>query len=123
MRFWTNVGVVVGFLGFSLPWSLRKQIPMRSIKALAAGTLGVFVVGPVRIPPHDLRNFRSNVLNECRWINLEVLFVGSIFGIVNRDCYLKGDSFVATCCLYFNSNPRETDDRPGCFSAPQEPKL
>jgi hypothetical protein len=115
------VGVVVGFLGFSLPWSLRKQIPMRSIKALAAGTLGVFVVGPVSIPPHDLRNFRSSVLNECRWMKLEVLFVGSIFGIVNRDCYLKGDSVDAT--FYFNSKPRETDDRPGCFSAPQGLKL
>ncbi len=54
MRFWTNVGVTVGFLGFSLPWTMRKQIPMRFLKGMVAGTVGVFLFAPVRIPPSDL---------------------------------------------------------------------
>jgi hypothetical protein len=50
MRFWANIGVGVGFLAFSLPWTMRRQIPYRFAKGMAAGTVGVFFCAPVWIP-------------------------------------------------------------------------
>ena len=72
MRFWTNVGVTVGFLGFSLPWTMRKQIPMRFLKGMVAGTVGVFLFAPVRVPPSDLdamRQQQSGIMDY--WICFE----------------------------------------------------
>jgi hypothetical protein len=47
MRFWTNVGLVVGFMSFSLPITTRPAIRYRFFKGLLAGTLGVVACAPV----------------------------------------------------------------------------
>jgi len=47
MRFWTNVGVVIGFMSFSLPFTTRTAIRYRFVKGLLAGTLGIVACAPV----------------------------------------------------------------------------
>jgi hypothetical protein len=48
LRFWTNVGVVVGFMSFSLPITVRRGIRYRFLKGMIGGTLGVIACAPVR---------------------------------------------------------------------------
>jgi hypothetical protein len=50
MRFWVNVGVIVGFMSFSLPITTKPAIRYRFLKGMAAGTLGVIAFAPVHYP-------------------------------------------------------------------------
>jgi len=50
LRFWTNAGIVGGFMLFSLPITMRRGVRFRMIQGLAAGTIGIFAVGPVCTP-------------------------------------------------------------------------
>lgn len=50
MRFWTNAGVIFGFMTFSLPVHARSGIRLRFLKGIAAGTAGIFLCGPVSSP-------------------------------------------------------------------------
>lgn len=47
LRFWTNVGVALGFMSFSLPITMRRGIRYRFVKGMIAGTIGVFACAPV----------------------------------------------------------------------------
>jgi hypothetical protein len=50
MRFWVNVGIIVGFMSFSIPITARPAIRYRFLKGMVAGTLGVLAFAPVHYP-------------------------------------------------------------------------